>query len=147
MAPENLHLTLRYLGPTDPGRLLEVRRQLRRLDIPAFDAGLGGVGWFGARTALRSLHLRLALGRDEIAALSESVDEACLAAGVEVPPGEFRPHLTLARAQGRAVAALPALTRPPDLPSWRVDGYALFESQLGPPLRYVALDSFSLQAG
>jgi len=70
--PENLHLTLHFLGEVPGGRVSSIRGAMERVTVPPFPLTLGGIGlfrreggdigWLGIEksAALVSLHAQLA---------------------------------------------------------------------------------------
>ncbi len=115
--PENLHLTVRFLGHLDLAIAIELR--------------LGEVGSFKRGRLARVVWLGLALGQEQIAALAEQVEAECVGAGLEQESRRYHAHLTLARARARDGALLPALPPPPDLEGWRADELVLYRSRPG----------------
>ncbi len=90
--PENLHLTLHFLGEQLPARAKALGRLLDACDAAPFDLELsgfglfpGGVCWVGLRDnpALSDLYARLG--------------DALLRAGFPVDNRPYHPHLTLGR--------------------------------------------------
>ena len=142
--PENLHLTLRFLGSTPEDVLADVRRRLRAVRSPAFQLALSGLGTFGGSRP-RVVWLGLDRGAEEARRLAEEAERVCVEAGLEPEPRGFRPHLTLARARERRPGLLPELPPPPATEPWTADRFVLFESRLGKgPARYNDLESFPL---
>lgn len=99
--PENLHLTLKFLGDVECVRLPGIRAALARVDFAPLDLRLGGAGSFGAGPASRAprtLWAGLAQGGDEVARLAADI-EAALGGGRPEGRGgaAFRPHVTLGR--------------------------------------------------
>jgi RNA 2',3'-cyclic 3'-phosphodiesterase len=97
--PERLHLTLHFIGAVPAARLEEVKRGLAVRSRPAsLQLGTPEL-WAGGIAVLR--------GRDAPAALldlHEQLGRALLALGLPVEQRPFRPHFTLARRAGGAVA-------------------------------------------
>ena len=93
--PENLHLTLHFLGEVSGGRVAPIRAAMERVTVPPFPLTLGGVGmfrregsnigWLGIEKneALASLHAQLA--------------KNLRAVGFPVESRFDTPHLTLGR--------------------------------------------------
>lgn len=137
LAPEDVHLTVRFLGGVD------AVQEARLID--ALFAGLDGQAVFDAETrqsmwfpdASQPVVLAVAVVLDPmLAALAARVDAAAALAGVPPDPRPFRPHISLARLRRLGSRGVPVA---PDLPAarFRVFELILFES-LGNkvPLRY-----------
>jgi 2'-5' RNA ligase len=144
VAPESLHLTLRFLGNVDDDALQLVTAELGRIERPPYEARLGGLGYFGGLRRTSVVWLDLAGGREATAELAGDCERACQAAGLLPEWRPFRPHVTLARSRTRGGEHLPGLPVPPDLGPWLIDGFVLFESRLGGgrPPQYLPLARF-----
>jgi RNA 2',3'-cyclic 3'-phosphodiesterase len=146
VAPDALHLTLRFLGHLEPEALDAVRRGLATVRGSPFRLGLDGQGTFGPRAAPRVVWLAVGEGLAACTALASAVEAACRAAGVGADPRGFRAHVTLARArtEGERLPVLPDLPR---LAPWTVEDLVLYESRLQQQPRYVPLARYPLGAG
>ncbi len=136
--PEGIHLTLRFIGEVGKERLEAIREALVRLPgdgISPFRIGAAGVGTFPESGAPRVLWVGLHGDLEAIARLAQGVESALTAIGIPAEPRPFRPHLTLGRVRGRERGDWREYLRKHDrteagqIP---VDGFCLFESQLGP---------------
>jgi 2'-5' RNA ligase len=87
--PENLHLTLAFIGETDDlrGAWEAVSSCVR----PAFGLTVGGSGRFG------DLYWAGIGENPQLAALAEAVQTALCARGFNIERRPFKPHITLAR--------------------------------------------------
>ncbi|MDP6931423.1 MAG: RNA 2',3'-cyclic phosphodiesterase [Myxococcota bacterium] len=135
-APQNLHLTLKFLGEIPAGTVAEVRRRLGEVRAPVVGVRVEGAGCF----APRILWLKLE-GAD---ALQQEVDHAL--EGLFEPERRFMGHVTIARTRRlsrpheRAVRSLeiPQVSAP-------VSQFSLQRSHLGPEgPRYELLQVFAL---
>ena len=143
--PQNLHVTLRFLGGLDPATVQRLQAELRRVRASPFRLALDGRDAFGPRSSPRVVWLSVTEGARDCAALAASLERACQAAGLEPEPRPFRAHLTLARARPGA-ARLPALPEPPALEAWTVCDFVLYESRLGGrAAAYVPLERYRLR--
>jgi 2'-5' RNA ligase len=108
--PENMHVTLRFLGDVDGDRVDDLVRGLSRVldGAASFAYRLAGVGTFPGPGSLRSgraprvLWTGLDTGARELAALASRVERAALAAGVvdAIDDRPFAAHVTLGRVRG-----------------------------------------------
>jgi RNA 2',3'-cyclic 3'-phosphodiesterase len=142
VAPDSLHLTLRFLGGVDRSRLDALASRFRAVTVEPFRLAFDGVGTFG-RGSVRVVWLGLGAGSDELARLAAGIEMSCAAEGFEPEARPYHPHLTLARSRPRRGDRLPELPPPPVLPGWTVTAFRLYRSQLGPGgATYSVLEQF-----
>jgi len=147
--PDNLHLTLRFLGEIGPVALERVREAVTAAAaaVPPFTVSLGGLGGFPVGRAPRVLWASVVAGGERIEALVGELEAALVARGI---PGEgraFHPHVTLARARDPRGARelVRVLGAGPAFGEVRVEALHLMRSELGPRgSRYSALTAAPL---
>lgn len=141
--PEDLHLTLAFLGECPPACLPQLGKLAAGVGAgqPAFGLRSAGLGGFPAPWVARVLWLGLE-DSPPLAALDEALRLALSAAGFAFDPKPLSPHLTLARCPHPLdIQSWPG----PDPAEFAVDGFALFESQSAPGgARYQVLERFRL---
>ena len=107
---ENLHITLSFLGETEPERLEEVKRCLSECSSPPLHLTVGAPELFrgnGGDTLVRRV-----TGGEELYRLQKTLSDALRAALFPQEDRPFRPHLTLARRmEFRPGADLASLSR------------------------------------
>lgn len=143
---DGLHVTLRFLGPTDPARLPEAQAAVRAAaeGVERFEVSLAGAGAFPEHGRPRVLWLGLERGRAALDGLAGRLGSALAEHGWPHDDRPVRPHLTLARSDGVAAGPvvagrLVAAARDLDL-RWTAERLVLFESQTGGgPARYLPL--------
>jgi RNA 2',3'-cyclic 3'-phosphodiesterase len=150
---DSLHLTLRFLGATPLEQVPIVADAVREVARRAhgFEIELGGAGAFPSSGRPRTLWLGVHAGAESLSALASDLHTALAGRGWPVEERPFRPHLTLARADGvragpRTASALEtaALGRQWSFTAERV---VLFESHMGSgPARYEALEEVAMGA-
>ncbi len=94
--PDQLHLTLRFVGETPDATVMRWRSELTELDAPPLRLQLQGVGFFPPRGSARVLWAGV---RDDtgLQALRRTLDRRLSKLGLP-PSGErLRPHVTLGR--------------------------------------------------
>ena len=95
--PENLHLTLKFLGDVDTARLDALAARLAAIvtQQPPFTMTVAGVGGFPSFKRPRVLWVGVSAGALE--PLAAAVDAACAAEGFPLETRPFHPHVTLGR--------------------------------------------------
>lgn len=94
--PENLHLTLRFIGEVEEPVAADIDAALAGVREPGFDLGLCGVGLFGTVERPRVLWAGVE-GSAALMHLQAKVERAVMAAGLEPERQRFTPHVTLGR--------------------------------------------------
>jgi 2'-5' RNA ligase len=96
--PENLHLTLKFLGEVEEGRLGEVEEALRRgvKGFSPFTLEVKGTGVFPSSQYVRVIWAGVGEGWEKVSSLQRSLDRELAKLGFPRDT-DFVPHLTLAR--------------------------------------------------
>lgn len=98
--PENLHLTLRFLGETDRPTVNRVISDFKARPKPKpFAVRLIGLGTFPDWKRPAIFWAGVSEGAEPLEALAQSAEAAAAAAGFSGLEREFKPHLTLGRAR------------------------------------------------
>lgn len=143
--PEGWHVTLAFLGSTDPGGVPAIVSSIETAVAEAASCELagGGIGAFPSPNAARVVVYRLADPDARLAELALAVRRAL--AVEEASP--FRAHVTLARVRGEGRERLGDWLRSLDAPPGivNVDHVELYRSHPGKgPARYESLASVRL---
>ena len=93
-APENLHITLRFIGDVDHVTASDVDALLEALQVPGFDLTLKGVGVFGGK-APHSLWIGVA-PCEPLMRLAAKIENLLQRMGLEADTRKFTPHVTIA---------------------------------------------------
>lgn len=96
--PENIHVTIKFLGDVGHERLNEIVDALRRAvaNLPQFEMEVRGMGVFPNLHYMRVIWAGIANGREKVIAAQKNVDQELQKLGFQ-PERDFVPHLTLAR--------------------------------------------------
>jgi RNA 2',3'-cyclic 3'-phosphodiesterase len=143
--PDGWHLTLVFLGSTDPERVPAIARAVEKAvaESAPFELPAGVVGAFPSPNAARVVIYRVADPDGRLAELALAIRHA-----LQVEDGSaFRAHVTLARVRGEGRERLGEWLRSLEAPSGiiTVDRAELFRSHLGRgPARYESLASIHL---
>lgn len=131
--PENLHVTLAFLGDQSEEALEALHEELSSLSSPAFELNLRGVGCFGGECP-RIVHAEVEAS-DAMTVLHRNITKAARRAGLVLQRRKFHPHVTLARLKPHDSSAVgPFLSAQADFlhTAGTVTDFALYESILHP---------------
>jgi 2'-5' RNA ligase len=134
---DGLHLTLRFLGPTPEARVADLAAAVADVAAAArpFTVTIRGAGSFPPTGRPRTIWLDVRDGIEPLEGLAARLDDRLADAGWQPDRRPFRPHLTLARADGvragpATVAALTAAAADLAIESL-IERIVLFESITG----------------
>ena len=139
ISPNNLHMTLEFLGNVDPAQVAGASAAAARVSAAGFRLALDAVGhWRRSRI----LWLGPAEPAPLLLALQASLHARLDAAGLRLEDRPFRPHVTLARrAKARSLQAIIPI-------AWDVREFVLVESLPGPEgVRYQVVERWALGSG
>lgn len=130
----NWHVTLKFLGDVDPGRVDAVADALSGIRFSSFPMCAGGAGGFPDTVRPRVLWVGLREGEEACRQLAATVEDSLAPLGFAPEKRPFSPHLTIARIKKysrdpfeEAVAGMAAT----DWEPFRVDRFVLWRSILG----------------
>ncbi len=151
VAPELLHLTLRFIGEVDEARVAALQAALDAAGPVDLALSLGAAGSFGSPARTQVVWLGVGGDADGLVALADRVERAVAGSGLPADGRDsrarFRAHLTLARVHRRATRdqrvaiarAVAALAAPAPSP-FHAQSLALVRSHLGSgPVRHELL--------
>lgn len=97
--PENLHITLAFLGNLFPDQIAGLANALEITlrPLPAFSCSVAELGTFGPRHSPRVVWVGIQQGADPLIALQKTTAETIRAFGLIAEDHAFHPHLTLGR--------------------------------------------------
>jgi len=104
--PEQLHLTMRFLGDVDGDLTARIETSLATVRVKSFLLPLEDVGRFPPRGPAKVLSVGIGRGNTLLFQLRQKIDDALLAAGWRGELRHFNPHITVARVQNTPQAAI-----------------------------------------
>ena len=150
--PEQAHITLKFLGDTDPDRLDDLTEALEAAvddaGVSPFEADVGGLGVFPHLDYISVVWIGVRAGSEQLTRLHESIESATTALGFDPEDHEFTPHATIARmdhAGGKELVQDVVESQDPDVGTVRFDEIRLTKSELtddGP--EYSTVERFPL---
>jgi 2'-5' RNA ligase len=134
VAPETIHITLKFLGEIPDKRLEDIDTALTGLTWKEFTITVRGVGFF---PGMRSPRVFWAgMEAPTMKGLTEQLDTRMERFGFDKEKRAFRPHITLARAKNTRIdsslVTAAAKYEEHDFGSFTVDRVFLFQSTLKP---------------
>jgi len=131
--PEQLHLTLCFIGEVDGATFLDIREALEQIQAAPFSLRLQGVGFFPPRGQPRVVWAGVEKS-EPLMVLQRKITTRLFQLGVELENRKFSPHITLARLKetpaakvGKYLAINGLFTSDP----FAVDRFSLYSSVLG----------------
>lgn len=102
--PENLHLTLKFLGDVEKSRIDEIveASRLSVTQVGPFLVSIGGTGAFPSPRNPKVLWLGIEDKARYLSTLAKGIDSSCERIGFPKDQKPFRPHLTIARIRTRS---------------------------------------------
>jgi RNA 2',3'-cyclic 3'-phosphodiesterase len=98
VAPDGIHLTLKFLGGVDPDRISALTRAVAEAcSEPRFSLTLAGLGAFPNTRRPNVVWVGVGGDVESAVRLAEQVDRACVSLGWPPEARPFAPHLTLGR--------------------------------------------------
>ena len=96
LLPEQLHLTLRFIGEVEGGLFLDIREALAEVVCSSFTLRLEGVGFFPPRKKPQVVWAGLS-SDEKVRVLRNRIETKLVQVGLEPEKRKFAPHVTLAR--------------------------------------------------
>mgnify|MGYP000334632078 CR=1 FL=1 len=105
--PENLHLTLKFLGEVREGTVSEVARAMTEVvaDQASFEVEIAGLGAFPDLRRPRVVWAGVTRGKQDVMSLQARLEDALQPLGFQREK-DFHPHVTLARVKLPAAARM-----------------------------------------
>jgi len=132
--PEQMHLTLAFLGNVEPESEVALREALAEVRVPSFFLPLRSLGTFG-RGKPSVIWAGVGNAHPHLFALHKHLQDAILRARLEPDLRPFHPHVTLARPRDVSAAALRPFLRQhaeTDFGLWEAKAFHLLSSRVGP---------------
>ncbi len=136
--PENIHLTLKFLGHVTPEELEKVKLITKETLEPfaPFEVSISGLGAFPKIKYPRVIWVGVDQGKEELKRMVSNLEERLARIGFAKEKRPFSPHLTLGRVKSskgreRLIEAL-SLVKASNLGNMRVTKISIMKSELRP---------------
>jgi 2'-5' RNA ligase len=105
--PQNIHITLRFLGDITLGMVEKIDKEMQSVVFKPFDVEIKGVGAFPNVKYARVVWAGIQQGTDELMSVFDQLEPRLRQLGFAPDSKGFSPHLTIARVRsGRSKQAL-----------------------------------------
>ncbi len=141
VAPESIHVTLKFLGGVDAGKIPAVERAVAEAcsGFSPFTLTMGGLGAFPNAKRPRVLWVGIGGAVETVEQLADKIEAACNALGFAREDRPFSPHLTLGRVKREArpsdwqeIAAMIEHAQADNLGEIQVEMVSVMKSDLRP---------------
>jgi len=130
--PENLHLTLRFIGEVDEREAATLDEALSGVQRAPFGLQVSGCGIFAQRRGPEAVWVGVA-STPPLVDLQAAIERAAVRSGLAPEEKRFRPHITLARLKDSPQPRLQAFVAGHNLfrETVTIEEFTLFSSKLG----------------
>ncbi|MDD2752774.1 MAG: RNA 2',3'-cyclic phosphodiesterase [Candidatus Omnitrophica bacterium] len=99
VTPENIHLTLKFLGDRDEKKVEQIKQILQEVakENPAFEVSLDSLGTFPNANYPRVVWTGIAQGDTETKKIAQELEEKIAKIGIPKEDREFSSHITIGR--------------------------------------------------
>jgi len=157
VAPEGIHLTLKFLGNIAQEQVPQITEAMARVarEVPPFQIQIGGPGVFPNLRRPQVLWVAVEGEVEQLITLYRGIDQALISLGFAPESRPFTPHLTLGRLRERAspqerkrIGELMMATEFESAPAMEVREISLMKSRLTPQgAIYSRIASIELKGG
>jgi 2'-5' RNA ligase len=113
VAPESLHVTLKFVGEQQDGSIDRIRIALQSVAACTTEIRFRGHGFFPTAKSARVFWIGMDAS-PQLGALAAAIDDVTAALGIPKEDRAFSPHLTLARSRGGSGAPRSLTTDKPN---------------------------------
>jgi 2'-5' RNA ligase len=148
--PQNLHLTLKFLGEVEPKRVDAITESLSKISTQRMELQASGIDCFPARGPVRIVTAALSGTLPPLRALVDNIEQRMKFLGFEREQRAYKPHVTLGRARPVLSAKFRQLASDATVDLWPGPTFAptefvLMDSQLSPEgSKYSAVARFAI---
>ena len=136
VAPENLHLTLKFLGNIEEGIVSALQQEAEQLTRPKFTITFQGLGSLPSLNYINAIFVGITEGQKELQALAKDIDTFCQNYNVKKEKRAYKAHLTIGRVKriGKKQMLIEKIIAKKDEPfgNYEVTNVKLKKSELGP---------------
>ena len=99
--PENVHITLEFLGNIHPSMVDEIFRIMQTIMLDPFRLDVKGLGVFPSTKFIRVVWIGAGKGGDKVVSIAEDLKRQLKSLGIKITKKKFTPHATIARVKSK----------------------------------------------
>ncbi|MEM3522714.1 MAG: RNA 2',3'-cyclic phosphodiesterase [Candidatus Bathyarchaeia archaeon] len=99
--PQNIHITLRFLGEIPKALVEKVKNEMVNIDFKAFDVEFKGLGAFPSLNRINVIWIGIKKGEEKLKEIFNQLENRLRKLGFSPDPKGFSPHITIARVKSR----------------------------------------------
>jgi 2'-5' RNA ligase len=151
--PQNLHLTLKFLGEVEPKRLDSITESIGSIRTTPIELQPSGIECFPRRGPIRIIAAGMDGTLPPLRALVDAIEQRCKYLGFEREQRQYKPHATLGRARPVLSAKFRATVEEVTATCWPgprfdVPQFVLMKSDLDPQgAKYTPVATFAIGDG
>lgn len=97
VAPENLHLTMKFLGDISETIIPELQKAAEKISFKRFDLNISGMGCLPSYSYINAIYVGITKGFEELQALAQKIDTLSGKFNFKKEERPFKAHLTIGR--------------------------------------------------
>ena len=102
VAPQNIHVTIRFLGDISPGMVEKVYETMKKIEFKPFTVQIRGMGVFPSLNFPRVVWAGMTNGVEQLRSIFTQLEPQIRTLGFQADAYGFSPHLTIARVRTAA---------------------------------------------
>ncbi|HUT81473.1 MAG TPA: RNA 2',3'-cyclic phosphodiesterase [Candidatus Bathyarchaeia archaeon] len=136
VAPENLHLTMKFLGDINENIIPELQKAAEKISFKTFDLEISGMGCLPSYSYINAIYIGITKGFDELKEVAQKIDSLSSKFNFKKEDRPFKAHLTIGRLKKTGnknllVEKIKALEKK-DFGTIKIDKFVLKKSDLTP---------------
>jgi 2'-5' RNA ligase len=97
VTPENLHLTLKFLGNIDENILTDLEKEAKKISFSNFDIEFIGMGCLPSFSYINAIYIGISKGFEQLASIAKQLNSLSNQFNFKKETRPYRAHLTIGR--------------------------------------------------
>lgn len=97
VAPENIHLTMKFLGDIDEKILPDLQKEAETISLEKFLIEYKGTGCLPSFQRINAIYIAINKGKEKLVELAEEIEDICSKFNLRKETRPYKAHLTIGR--------------------------------------------------